>query len=202
MNKAVFNQIVSPSSERNKQAILDVISTWLSKHDNILEVGSNTAQHAIFFTEHLDIVWQCSEQQSHLENLKQWIKMKNTRRLPTPIELDVNNFNWHALQYDTVFTANTLHIMDIKICEEFLNNVHLALKPTGKFIIYGPFEYQDKPLCPSNKEFNIWLENNFIGGGIKSFNSIEKVLKQHGFKLIADVDMPANNQLLLWQLTS
>ncbi len=48
-----FNQ----AAENNKQPILEVISTYFKAGNRILEVGSCTAQHAIYFSQHLPRVF-------------------------------------------------------------------------------------------------------------------------------------------------
>ena len=44
-----MNKPFSQACENNKQAILQVISNYFKAGDRILEVGSGTAQHAIYF---------------------------------------------------------------------------------------------------------------------------------------------------------
>lgn len=197
MPEKIFNQSLSAASERNKAPILAALSSYLKPGNTILEVGSSTAQHANYFTQHLDVIWQCSEQASHLKQLKTWLN--DTIRLLPAIALDVNQYAWETKQYDAVFTANTLHVMNNESYRYFLNQVHYALKANGKFIIYGPIHYSHKPLSPSNCDFNRWLSSNFRDGGIRSLNEIKKILNSHKLNLLADIDMPANNQLLIWQ---
>ena len=39
----------APATERNRQPILEVLSQFLPKTGNILEISSGTGEHAVFF---------------------------------------------------------------------------------------------------------------------------------------------------------
>ncbi|MEE9451806.1 MAG: DUF938 domain-containing protein, partial [Gammaproteobacteria bacterium] len=61
------NKPFSQACERNKAAICEYLSQWLQPGDRVLEIGSGTGQHGVFFTAQLDnIIWLCSDQPHHL----------------------------------------------------------------------------------------------------------------------------------------
>ena len=192
----------SPSAERNKAPILDQLSKWLGGDETILEIGSASGQHALFFANNLpNIRWQCGDRTPYLAQLADNIQTaKQTNVLP-PIELDVMHYHWALHQYDAVFTANTLHIMTQVEVDYFLTHVHQALRPEGKLIVYGPFNYQDTDTSESNREFDSMLRQRNVGSCIKSFEAINGKLVENQFTLINDIAMPANNRLMKYQFT-
>ncbi len=163
-------QHFSSAAERNKTPILIQLSKWLKGDENILEIGSGTGQHALFFATHFSTIrWQCTDRQAYLLSLTDNIQNGMQPHVLPPIELDVINYDWALMQYDVVYTANTLHIMTQVEADFFLNHVHLALKPNGKLIIYGPFKYNGVYTSDSNHEFDKMLRQRGVGSGIKAF---------------------------------
>ena len=79
----------------------------------MLEVGSGTGQHAVYFAKEMPwLTWQCSDLQENLAGLDMWIKEAALSNLPPPINLDVSTSSLRP-QFDVIYTANTLHIMSI-----------------------------------------------------------------------------------------
>ncbi|MCF6777476.1 class I SAM-dependent methyltransferase [Thiotrichales bacterium 19X7-9] len=193
-------QHFSPATERNKAPILEQLIQWLNGNESILEIGSSSGQHGVYFTESMpNLAWQFSDRKIYLAGLAENILNTNRSNLSLPIELDVVDYDWSTKKYDAIFSANTIHIMLDHEVEYFLNHVHLALKHNGKLIIYGPFNYQGNYTSESNKAFDLSLKQQGYGG-IKPFERLDSMLSQCGFKLQKDIDMPANNRLLMWQL--
>ena len=85
--------------------------------------------------------------------------------------------------------------------KQFLEKVNQSLLPKGKLILYGPFRYQDTYTSESNAEFDQYLQVRDPQSGIRDFEAIQTILHNNGFVLIEDQTMPANNQLLLWELS-
>ena len=186
----------SEAAERNKGPILEHLQQWLKSGDSVLEIGSGTGQHACFFVDNIPaITWQCSDLAENILNLE---KAVINEGLVKPIALDVSRYDWCSQQYDVIYSANSLHIMSWECAQAFLNNAANALNPEGRLILYGPFEYTDKPLCESNQSFDHFLRTRDPLSGIRNFDTVNNLLEEHGFKLVADLAMPANNQLIIW----
>lgn len=191
----------SAACERNKHAILEYLNRWLSDEEQVLEVGSGTGQHAAYFiSQCADVTWQCTNHDSNLFGLQQWLDDANNKGLLKPFSLDVSHYDWSAKQYTTVYTANTLHMMSWPDVENFLRGVAQALSTNGKLIIYGPFRYQDEYTSASNAEFDRFLRERDPDSGIRDVEKVQQLLQEQGFELLDDVSMPANNQLLCFRL--
>ena len=190
----------SPSAERNKEPILQQLLKWLEGNEIILEIGSGSGQHALFFAEYLPkICWRCSDRRDYLPELTDNIRSAEQANVLPPIELDVMHYDWGLKQYDAIFTANTFHIMTKVGVDYFLTHVCQALPPQGKLIVYGPFNYHSAYTSDSNRDFDVMLRQRNVGSCIKSFETINKTLSDNHFTLQDDVAMPANNRLIVWQ---
>ncbi len=191
----------SPSSERNKDPILEKLKTHLQNSSSVLEIGSGSGQHAIHFTKHLKhLDWQCSELPDFLNALNDNISSFSEHRFTKAIALNVTDETaWRSLSsIDCLYTANTLHIMSWQSVIALFNNLK-HLPNLNTLAIYGPFKYQGKFTSASNQEFDLWLKARDKNSGIRNIEDIEKVAQKAGFSLQVDHTMPANNQLLIWK---
>ncbi|MDF1653876.1 MAG: GNAT family N-acetyltransferase [Coxiellaceae bacterium] len=193
----------SPACERNKQPIFEKLHQYLKPGDAVLEIGSATAQHAKYFAELMpDISWQPSDQGDYFAILQQGLSAGSLENILPEKEIDVTTYDWEQCKYNAVFSANTLHIMSWSKGDVFMSNVAKAIKPNGYLIIYGPFSYDGEFTSESNVRFDQQLKQANPERGIREFNLISGMLAAQGFNFIDDHVMPANNQLIVWQLKS
>jgi len=192
----------SESCTRNQQVIAEQLAPIFAQSDCVLEIGSGSGQHALHFCQtHPHLNWQCSDQTQWLDGLTKNIAASEISAIATPIELDVNA-RWPNKQYSLIYTANSLHIMSMQSMLALFSNIGSHLTETGYFCCYGPFKYQGDYTSPSNSQFDVWLKNRDTLSGIRDFEVISELAKEQRLKLISDTNMPANNQLLIWQKQS
>ncbi len=129
----------SQACKNNKKAILAVISDCFATVDEVLEVGSGTGQHAVFFARQLPhLIWQCSDQLDYLPGINSWLDWAGLDNVNRPILLDVNK-PWPLEKVPAIFTANSLHIMSWQEVIHFFNGIARHLSPAGILCVYGPF---------------------------------------------------------------
>ena len=190
----------SPSSERNKVPILDVLKTELADITEVWEVGSGTGQHAVFFAEALPhLVWQTCDLRENHQDIQARIETAQLSNLKSPIELDVNLFPWSMQSVQAVFSANTLHIISETSVQAFFKGIQQGLQISGKLCVYGPFNYKGKFTSESNEQFDRQLKQRDPASGIRDFEWINQLADEAGCILQRDYEMPANNRLLVWQ---
>ena len=195
-----MNLPYSEACEQNKDVILEVLKDYFQPGTEILEVGSGTGQHAVYFAGlYTHIAWQTSDQAEYLPGIKACVDDAGLKNLPDPLLLDVCQ-PWPEASYDLIFSANTLHIMNDIAASAFLSQCHKRLKPGGHLIIYGPFNYNNAYTSQSNRNFDQWLKSRDPASGIKHFEWVNELAIEAGFRLIDDFGMPANNRSLVWQL--
>jgi cyclopropane fatty-acyl-phospholipid synthase-like methyltransferase len=196
---------VSEAADRNKGPILEIIAKELAHTRRVLEIGSGTGQHALYFAARLPhISWQPSDTGEYLPELRERIRREGSTNLREVIELDVRGNPWPietAGPVDGVFSANTLHIMSWSSVQDFFRGVGRVLGNPGVLCIYGPFRYRGRYTSDSNATFDDYLRNRDPESGIRDFEAVDELARQQGLGLAADHPMPANNQLLVWHAT-
>ena len=188
----------APSCERNRDPILAVLQRHFADRRDVLEIGSGTGQHAVYFAAAMPwLAWQCSDLASNLPGIGQWLASAGLPNTPPAIELDVRG-PWPAARFDAVFSANSLHIMGWPEVERLFARLPQVLEPDATVAIYGPFNYAGAYTSESNREFDGWLHERDPASGIRDFEAVDALARGAGLDLVADVAMPANNRTLVW----
>ncbi|WP_454827999.1 DUF938 domain-containing protein [Pseudoxanthomonas wuyuanensis] len=189
----------SPACERNRDPILEVLRRHLADARTVLEIGSGTGQHAVYFAAALpQLVWQCSDRAPYLSGIGQWLDEAGLPNTPAPLELDVAG-RWPLQRFDAVFGANTLHIMGWAAVEAFFRGVGAVLEDNATLVVYGPFNYGGDFTSDSNREFEQWLKARDPASGIRDFEAVDALARGIGMRLVEDNAMPANNRCLVWR---
>lgn len=189
----------SAASERNQQPILEQLQLWLPERGTILEIGSGTGQHAVYFSGHLTgLRWQPSDRDANLAGLKaQFSRAANPRILP-PLKLDVLGDHWPAEEYAAAFSANTAHIMPWRAVEAMFAGLTGHLLKGAKFCLYGPFNVDGRFTSESNARFDMQLRAADPEMGIRDMAAVESLANAGDMVLEQRIPMPANNFLLVF----
>jgi hypothetical protein len=189
----------APSCERNRDPILAVLRVQFADRRRVLEIGSGTGQHAVYFAAAMPwLAWQCSERAEHLPGIRLWLDEAALPNTPPPIELDAGS-PWPAGRYDAVFSANTLHIMSWPEVEQLFTHLPGATTDDAKLAVYGPFNYGGRHTSDSNAAFDQWLQARGAHMRIRDAEAVDALAEAAGFELVEDVAMPANNRTRVWR---
>jgi SAM-dependent methyltransferase len=187
----------SDSCDQNREPILDVISPVFSTLRRVLEIGSGTGQHAIYFAEKMPhLTWYTSDCNCNLQGINMWLSEAALPNVIAPIELDVSSSTWPVMSVDAIFTANSVHIMHQPDVVNLIEGAGRLLPHGGSLVIYGPFNYNRQYTSESNARFDQWLKARDPGSGIKHFEEVESLANDCGMTLAGDYAMPANNRIL------
>ena len=191
----------SESCEQNREPILSVIKPILAAKSHVLEIGSGTGQHAVYFAREMPhLRWQCSDRVCALEGIRLWLNEAALANLPPPLALDVTDERWPPLSsqrpLDAIFTANSVHIMNHYELLQLLRGAGRLLPPGGDLLIYGPFNYHGGFSSDSNARFDHWLKSRDPHSGIKDFEMVNTLAQANRLQLSVDYAMPANNRIL------
>ena len=195
----------SPSCDRNRAPILDVLRAQFEHRQQVLEIGSGTGQHAVHFAAAMPwLRWQTSERAAHLSGIAAWLDEAALPNTPAPVALDVAQPDWPAStaadgRFDAVFTANTLHIMGWPEVEACFAGLDRVLADSATLVVYGPFNVGGAYTSDSNRDFDGWLKARDPRSGIRDLEAVDALALQIGLHLHGDIAMPSNNRCLVWR---
>ena len=201
----------SESCERNRVPILQVLQQHLERARTVLEIGSGTGQHAVYFAAAMPwLRWQASDHRDYLPGIRQWLDEAALPNTPAPLELQA--VIGEGLQprpllpvhdgvagFDAVFSANTLHIMGWDAVRALFAGLPPLMAPEALFIAYGPFNYNSAYTSDSNRNFDGWLKARDPRSGIRDVEAVRALAESIGLRPVADHAMPANNRMLVWR---
>ena len=191
------------SCEQNREPILAVLRAVFADRHRVLEIGSGTGQHAVYFAPELPhLVWQTADVPQHHAGIRLWLEEAALPNVLPPIALEVNDPSWHTGRYDAVFSANTLHIMGWPEVEKFFEGVGAVLEAGGVLAVYGPFNTNGAFTSESNARFDAWLKARDPASGVRDFEAVDALARAQGLLLQQDIAMPANNRTLVWRRTN
>lgn len=189
----------SESCDQNKDPILEVLKQEFIKVKTVLEIGSGTGQHAVYFSQYLPhLHWISSDCEQYHLGIRSWVAEAQHTNISGPELLDVNQQQWPVTTIDAVFSANALHIMDWPSVVNMIKGIGQILNKGGVFCCYGPFNYDGKYTSASNVQFDQWLKQRDPGSGIRDFEMLNYLAIENDMILKNDHEMPANNRILVW----
>ena len=204
------NRLFFPSTQRNKDCIGTVLSRVVKNNGSILEIGSGSGEHGVFFQKLFPkIIWQTSDPELvHRRSISSWIEYEGlNKKMPQTIELDVEKIPWkiplklaHSLR--GIISINMIHVAHWT-CTEALFQESGKILTKGQFLIlYGPFKISNKHTSQSNYLFDNSLkrQNNFWG--IRDLDEISDEANKNGFFQEDIVNMPANNFSIIYRKVS
>ena len=187
------------SCDQNKAPILQVLSRLFADTRRVLEIGSGTGQHAIHFAAAMPhLVWQTSDRPENHPGILAWLQEAGLSNTRDPIELDVRD-PWPQQTYDGIFSANSVHIMSWDAVEACFEGVGSVLAEGGRFVLYGPFNYDGEYTSESNRQFDVWLKQRDPLSGIRDFSDLNRLADNQGLVFEEDIQMPVNNRMLVWR---
>jgi len=198
---AMIERPDAPPTQRNKWPILEVLNKELTVPADILEIGSGTGQHAIFFAEKLPFIeWFTSDVSSNHAGMNSWLQSYkgSNIRLPINLEMGVNEINLTA-NFDHVFSSNTSHIMSFDNVKKMFSLAGRLLPRGGKFYLYGPFKINNEFTSKSNKDFDGMLKKQNPLMGLRDIEKLDILASKEGMAKYKFYDMPANNYFSIWR---
>ena len=192
-------KLYSDACEENKRPILAVLERLFTDTRRVLEIGSGTGQHAVFFAAALpQLVWQTSDLPAAQPSIRIWLEEMVLPNVLPPISLDVNG-EWPAAHFDALFSANTTHIISWPEVERLFRGVGGVLESGGLLVLYGPFNFGGQFTSDSNARFDQWLKARNPDSGIRNFEDLDALARDNGLRFAEDIPMPVNNRILVWR---
>lgn len=190
-----------PATARNREPILQVLRRVLPQEGTLLETGSGSGQHAIYFAAGLPgLTWQPSDPEPvHLASIAAYAADARLANLRQPLALDVTAADWPLESCSAVASVNMIHIAPWAACQGLMAGAGRVLLGGGLLFLYGPFVRPGQPLEPSNAAFDRSLRAQNPAWGLRDLDAVEAQAGLHGLTLQTLVEMPANNLSLVFE---
>ncbi len=190
------------AADNNKAAILEQLRRLLADGDRVLEIGSGSGQHAVFFADALPKVsWQPTDTEPYFASLQRNLQQISLPNLKSPLYLDVSDFVPPG-KFHLAYCANVFHIMPAELIGAMFSGIGQSLMGQGRFVVYGPFKYGGAFTTASNESFHEWLKSQAPHQGIRDIEHLQEAASSAGMDLVEDNAMPSNNQLLVCRKTA
>lgn len=193
-----------PAPERNKEPILEVLRRVLPGTGALLELASGSGQHAVHFARHLPglVYWPTDADPENLASIRTWALEEQLSNLMQPRQLDVTWDDWPmpegAARVDAVFNANMLHISSWSCAIGLFAGVGRVLREAGTLVLYGPYRVGGEHTSESNASFDASLRERNPEWGVRDLEAVVRLGEGAGLRLVERVEMPANNQTLVF----
>ena len=190
----------APAARRNRVPILEVLRDELSNSRSVLEIGSGTGQHAVYFAATLDqLTWQTSDQVFNHSGINAWIDFSGLDNVLPPLDIDVLMTIEVEGDYDAIFSSNTTHIMDMVAVRRMFALAGRTLPVVGIFCLYGPFNIEGAFTSESNQSFDRSLRAENPEMGIRDLEVLDDIANAINLERVRLYAMPANNMIAVWQ---
>ncbi len=201
------NRLFFPATERNKESIGEVLSTFLIKRGSILEIGSGSGEHGVVFQKLFpEITWQSSDPELiHRKSISSWIDHEELNyKMPQPLSIDVEKIPWKIpselrLSLQAIVSINMIHIASWGCTQALFKESGKLLKNGQLLMLYGPFKIGNKHISQSNNLFDISLKRQNKFWGIRDLGEVNEEANKSGFIKEELIHMPANNFSVIYK---
>lgn len=186
-----------PATARNREAIRDVLNTYLPKTGTVLEIGSGSGEHALYFSEVFpDLTWQPTDPDPlNLASIQAWQDALPEARenLLTPLSLNASDVIMPVERADAVLCINVIHISPWDATVGLLRNAASLLPRGGIVYLYGPYRVKGAHTATSNEAFDRQLRSENETWGVRDLEDVTAEAERNGLSMVTTREMPANN---------
>jgi len=197
-----MTRLDSPSAERNKEPIADVLARVLPAAGTVLEIASGSGQHVVHFARRLPhLAFQPSDPtQGARASIDLHVEDAGLSSVRPALHIDVIDTGWQSaihVAIAAVLCINMIHIAPFEATDGLLRGA-AALLPTGApLVLYGPFRFNGHFRAESNAAFDASLRARDPRWGIRDVDDLKRIGEAAGFEVSEIVDMPANNHVMV-----
>lgn len=191
----------APATERNRDAIANVLAGVLPASGLVLEIASGTGEHIVHFARRFPALeWQPSDPDpAGPASIAAWSAESGLANIRAPLRIDASADEWPVARADAILCINMVHISPWPATLGLLAGAAGMLPAGAPLILYGPFRERGRPLAPSNVEFDESLKARNPEWGLRDVQAVTAEAEVRGFVLAQRVPMPANNLSLIFR---
>lgn len=191
---------ISQPCLRNQEPIYQVLKNVFINKGHVLELACGTAQHAVYMCQRLpQLEWLATDLAQNIDGANMWIQEAGLNNLKTAFNLDINDPIWDVESVDYIYSANLVHFVSMTSVKNMFKGMCKCLRIKGKIALYGPYN-QDGYTSEGNARLDTWLKTEVNKeAGIKELKDIETLAHSYNFQLLKNINMPANNHLIIFE---
>ncbi len=196
-------KLSSPTAQRNKEPIAEVLRSVLPQTGKVLEIASGSGEHALYFAQNFpQLLWQPSDGDAAARaSIASWEDHANLPNLLPPIALDASvPQEWPPVDaVSAILCINMVHISPWTATEGLFSGAEKLLGPHEPLILYGPYIRSGVETAPSNLAFDADLKRRNPAWGLRQLDDVSALATIHNFRLENVQDLPANNIAVIYR---
>ncbi|MCU0550498.1 MAG: class I SAM-dependent methyltransferase [Leptolyngbya sp. Prado105] len=192
----------APATQRNREAILQVLLEVLPPTGTVLEISSGTGEHAVYFAPRLAARrWQPSDPSDIARSsIAAWREFEPTENLAAPLNIDARDAVWNVEDsICAIVNINMIHISPWSACLGLMAGANRLLPSGGILYLYGPYQQGGSHTAPSNEMFDQSLQLQNPDWGVRHLEEVIAAAQKQNLELLSTIAMPANNLSVVFQ---
>jgi hypothetical protein len=184
-----------PATQRNRDAILEVLRGALPPSGLVLEIASGSGEHIVHFANAMPgLTFQPSDPEDAARlSIAAWTAETGLSNIRPPLAIDVRREPWPIAQADAMLCINMIHISPWEATQALMRNAGRILSKGAPLYLYGPYRQKDVVTADSNEAFDADLKSRNPQWGLRQLDDVAALAREAGFSGPAVTPMPANN---------
>ena len=190
-------RLFAPAAARNVSFIVEAMQARAPRSGTALEIAAGSGEHAVAIAAALpDLTWRPTDiDPARLASIDAWAAHAGAANVRKAAYFDAAAGDWAGDAVDLTFAANILHLIPDAAARSVVAAKARALKPGGRFMLYGPFLRETGFASEGDRDFDARLRREG-DGGYKLVTAVETWMREAGLAEITRMAMPANNLIL------
>ncbi|MBF2067038.1 MAG: DUF938 domain-containing protein [Calothrix sp. C42_A2020_038] len=199
----------APATQRNREAILEVLQQVIPANGTILEIASGTGEHAVFLAPRLPgHSWVPSDPNPlSRDSIAAWLNELACENVHPPVDIDACLPVW-VVEEDTfplsapitaIVNINMIHISPWDACLGLMAGANRILPSGGILYMYGPYKQNGNHTAPSNEAFDTSLKMQNPEWGVRDLEEVIQAAAAQNLGFVKTFQMPANNLSVVFQ---
>lgn len=194
-----------PATARNRDVIADVLIRYLPASGTVLEIGSGSGEHCVYFARLFpQLEWQPSDPDPlNLDSIQAWIDAEppGATNICSPLPINASDVILPIDAADAMICANVIHISPWDATQGLMRNAGMLLPPGGLLYLYGPYKIEGAHTAPSNEAFDNSLRSQNETWGVRDLEDVCEEAEKNSIVFAERVEMPSNNQSVIFRKT-
>jgi hypothetical protein len=193
-----------PATARNRDVIADVLKRFLPATGTVLEIGSGSGEHSIYFAGLFrNLRWQPSDPDPlNLESIAAWREATGNDNLCAPLQINASDVVLPIDVADAMMCINVIHISPWDATEGLMRNAAKLLPAGAPLYLYGPYRIDGAHTAPSNEAFDASLRSQNETCGVRDLEDVCAEASKNGLDFVERIGMPSNNQSVIFRKTA